>query len=181
MAQTYQHWEYVIVNNCSTDRSLEIAQEYAAQDERIRIVDNDQFLAQMPNWNHAMRQISAQSKYCKVVHADDWLFPECVAQMVALAEAYPSVGLVGAYRLDEDVVNLDGLPYPSTVVSGRKISQGYSIGDAFYCSARQPQPLFARIWCGLGALFIMRIIFMRTMKFAWTCYKRPILALCIRC
>jgi glycosyltransferase involved in cell wall biosynthesis len=121
LAQTYANWEYVIVDNCSTDGSLEIAREYARQDARIRIHTNDQFLSQKQNWNHALRQISAESEYCKVVHADDWLFPECIAGMVAVAEANPSVGIVGAYRLDEDRVNLDGLPYPSTVIPGRKI------------------------------------------------------------
>ncbi len=121
LAQTYQNWEYVIVNNCSTDRSLELAQHYARQDARIRIHNNDVFLRQMQNWNHALRQISARSKYCKVVHADDWLFPECLERMTAVAEVYPSIGLVGAYRLDEDQVDLDGLPYPSTLVSGRQV------------------------------------------------------------
>jgi glycosyltransferase involved in cell wall biosynthesis len=121
LAQTYENWEYVIVNNCSTDRSLEVAQHYAQQDSRIRICDNDEFLSQFQNWNLAMRQISPESKYCKVVHADDWIFPECTARMVGIAEAYPSVGVVGAYRLDEDRVNLDGLPYPSTVIPGREI------------------------------------------------------------
>ncbi|MCB0227477.1 MAG: glycosyltransferase, partial [Anaerolineae bacterium] len=29
LAQSYDNWEYVIINNCSTDRSLEIAQRYA--------------------------------------------------------------------------------------------------------------------------------------------------------
>ena len=33
-------WEYVIVNNQSKDRSLEIARAYAQQDERIRVHDN---------------------------------------------------------------------------------------------------------------------------------------------
>jgi glycosyltransferase involved in cell wall biosynthesis len=121
LAQTYENWEYVIVNNCSTDRSLEIVQHYAQQDTRIRIHDNAEFLNQMQNWNHAMRQISPESKYCKVVHADDWLFPECLARMVEVAEAHPSVGIVSAYRLDETRVNLDGLPYPSTVMPGREI------------------------------------------------------------
>jgi len=121
LSQTYQNWEYVIVNNCSTDRSLEIAQRYAQQDARIRIHNNDKFLNQMQNWNHAMRQISPQSKYCKVVHADDWLFPECLARMVKVAETHPSVGVIGAYRLDEDRVNLDGLPYPSAVIPGQEI------------------------------------------------------------
>jgi glycosyltransferase involved in cell wall biosynthesis len=121
LAQTYENWEYVIVNNCSTDRSLEIAQHYAQQDARIRIHDNAKFLNQMQNWNHAMRQISPESKYCKVVHADDWLFPECLARMAQVAEMNPSVGIVSAYRLDENQVNLNGLPYSRTVIPGREI------------------------------------------------------------
>lgn len=121
LAQTYQNWEYIIVNNRSTDRSEEIARHYAAQDSRIRVHTNEQFLALMPNWNHALRQISPESKYCKVVHADDWLFPECLARMVEVAEAHPSVGIVSAYRLNENWVDLDGLPYPSTFMPGREI------------------------------------------------------------
>ena len=123
LAQTYQNWEYVIVNNCSTDRSLEIAQQYARRDARIRVCTNDRFLNQMQNWNHTLRQISSESKYCKVIHADDWLFPECLARMVQVAEAHPSIGIVSAYRLEEDRVDLDGLPYPSTFASGRKIGR----------------------------------------------------------
>jgi len=121
LAQTYENWEYVIVNNCSTDRSLEIAQRYAQKDARIRIHDNKEFLTLAQNWNHALRQISAASKYCKVVHADDWLFPNCIMEMVKVAEANPSVGLVGSYALRGDRVFCEGLPYPSTVVLGREI------------------------------------------------------------
>ena len=125
LAQTYENWEYVIVNNYSTDRSLEIAQHYAQQDPRIRVHDNAEFLSQFQNFNHAMRQICPGSKHCKVVHADDWLFPECIARMVEVAEANPSVGIVSAYRLDEDRVNLDGLPYPSVVTPGREICRAH--------------------------------------------------------
>ena len=52
---------------------------------------------------------------------DDWLFPECIMRMVELAEGNPTVGIVGAYRLDDVHVTCDGLPYPSTVISGRDI------------------------------------------------------------
>ena len=121
LSQTYTHWEYIIVNNQSTDRSLEIAQQYARRDSRIRVYTNPEFLGMLQNWNNALRQISPESTYCKVLHADDWLFPDCITQMVCLAEAHPSVGIVGAYRLHGSKVDLDGLPYPSTVVPGRDL------------------------------------------------------------
>lgn len=120
-AQTYQNWEYIILNNCSTDRSLNIATHYEKIDERIKVYNNDRFLNIMQNWNASMKKISSESKYCKVVHADDWIFPECINKMVELAEKHPSVGLVGAYRIEEDHVTLSGLQYPSTVTSGREI------------------------------------------------------------
>ena len=78
-AQTYGHWEYVIVNNCSTDGSAEIARRFAAVDLRIRALDNQELLEPAElNHNHALRQISAASKYCKMVFSDDWLFPHCL-------------------------------------------------------------------------------------------------------
>jgi glycosyltransferase involved in cell wall biosynthesis len=129
LSQDYENWEYVIVNNCSTDRTLEIAQSYAENDPRIRIHNNERFLDLMDNWNHAMRQISPESKYCKVVHADDWLFPECVSKMVKVAEEHPSIGIVSAYRLEERRVNLDGLPYPSHFINGKSVARRTLLGE----------------------------------------------------
>jgi glycosyltransferase involved in cell wall biosynthesis len=97
--QTYEHWDYVIVNNCSTDGSAAIARRYAELDPRIRVVDNTTLLPAIANHNHALRQISPASKYCKVVFSDDWLFPQCLEEMVALAENNPSVGIVGSYGI----------------------------------------------------------------------------------
>jgi len=121
LAQTYQHWDYTIVDNCSTDGSVEIARRYAAKDRRIRILENQQFLCAIPNFNVALRQISPTSKYCKVVLGDDKLFPECLERMVAVAEEYPSVGIVGAYVLKERQATLTGLPYQSKLFCGREV------------------------------------------------------------
>jgi len=121
LAQTYQHWDYTIVDNCSTDGSVEIAQRYAARDRRIRIHRNKQFLPVIPNHNSALRQVSPESKYCKVVLGDDWIFPMCLEQMVAVAETHPSIGIVGAYALEGERVALTGLPFPTAMVRGRDI------------------------------------------------------------
>ena len=62
LAQTYQNWEYVIVNNCSTDRTLEIAADYARRDKRIRIHNNKTFVGCDANGNIAFQQIATESK-----------------------------------------------------------------------------------------------------------------------
>ena len=55
LQQTYDEWRYVIVDNRSTDRTAEIAADYAARDGRISLSQNREFLPIMANWNHALR------------------------------------------------------------------------------------------------------------------------------
>jgi glycosyltransferase involved in cell wall biosynthesis len=132
-AQTYEHWDYVIVNNCSTDGSEKIARRFAAVDFRIRVLDNETLLPALANHNRALRQASPASKYCKMVFSDDWLFPRCLEEMVALAEAQPSVGIVGAYALQgrETMVKWAGLPYPSRRVDGREVCRRFFLEDIY--------------------------------------------------
>ncbi|MGI8739293.1 MAG: glycosyltransferase family 2 protein [Gammaproteobacteria bacterium] len=129
LAQTYPSLEYVIVDNCSTDHSQEIAEHYAALDTRIRVVKNPHCLPMLKNWNHALRQISASSRYCKVLHADDLMFPDCVERMVEVGEAHPTVGVISAYRIDEDHVNLDVIPYETTFISGKDLCRRRLLGQ----------------------------------------------------
>jgi len=132
LQQTYQNWEYLLVDNQSTDGSSEIAAQYASRfPEKIRVIRTASFLSQVENYNFALTCISPESKYCKMVQADDWLFPECVSRMVEVAEGHPSVGIVGAYRLENDRVDLDGLPYPSLEVSGREVCRLYLLENKY--------------------------------------------------
>lgn len=131
LAQTYSNWEYIIVNNRSTDGTLAIAEKYTT-DPRIRVETNSEFLPIIANHNRAFSLISRDSKYCKVVSADDWIFPEALSRMVDLAEANPSIGLIGSYQLSGggDVWNVrnHGLPYGSTVIGGRDVGRAHLLG-----------------------------------------------------
>jgi glycosyltransferase involved in cell wall biosynthesis len=130
--QNYSNFEYLIVNNCSTDDTLEIAQRYAARDHRIRVKTNPEFLGVIANHNNAFNQMSPKSKYCKVVSGDDWIFPECLSRMVELAEAHPSAGIVGCYSIEGPNVLFQGLDYSETVVNGREISRNVMLGTRPY-------------------------------------------------
>lgn len=131
LTQTYTNWEYLVVENRSTDASREIAERYAARDTRIRVLANPKFVSAMENHLIGFRHMSSESRYCKVVQADDWIFPECIERMVAVAEAHPSVAMVSSYRLDEEWVTLDGLSYPSTVLPGREICRRTLLDDLY--------------------------------------------------
>lgn len=126
LRQTHTNWEYTLVNNRSTDGSEEVVQRYVDRyPGKIRLLHTDSFLTQVQNYNFGLAQISPRSKYCKMVQADDWIFPQCLEQMVALGESHPKVGLVAAYELEGKWVSLDGLQYPSSEVPGRDICRLY--------------------------------------------------------
>jgi glycosyltransferase involved in cell wall biosynthesis len=135
LAQTYTNWEYVIVNNCSTDRTLEIAQSYAAKDKRIRVHNNAEFLGIIANHNLAFNLMSPDAKYCKLVSADDWLFPDCIRQMVELGEAHPTVGIIATYQISTEKINNLGMPYPESFVSGKEIARRSLLGGPYVFGA----------------------------------------------
>ena len=120
LGQDYADYEYTILNNCSTDGTLEIAQAYAAKDHRIHVKTNRTFVSAIENHNLAVGLVPRHHKYCKIVSADDWIMPECLGKMVALAEAHPTVGIVGCYQRSGDHVRWQGVPPAVSVMSGRE-------------------------------------------------------------
>ena len=123
LAQTYSDWECILVDNCSTDGSAEIAQAYLGRDPRFRLVRHLHLLSQVQNYNAALEAISPESRYCKILQADDFLFPEYLCQMVRAFEVSDSIGLVSSYYLKGSRVRGFGLPYPSPLVRGREMAR----------------------------------------------------------
>lgn len=119
LAQTLQDFEYIIVDNHSTDGSGEIAARYAASDARIKVISPRTFLKQDDNYNFAMASIGAGSRYCKLALADDWIMPRCLEEMVAVAEQSASIAIVGAYRMVDRFPAAFGIPPETTVMRGR--------------------------------------------------------------
>ena len=90
MASTYQHWELIIVDDSSTDRTVEIARSYEAKDSRIKVYVNENNLGDYPNRNRAASY--ASGKYLKYVDADDMIYPYGLEQLVFYMEQFPEAG-----------------------------------------------------------------------------------------
>jgi len=110
LAQSFGNFEYIIVDNCSTDESLRIAEDAAATDSRIKVIQCNEHVGPIQNWNRSLGYVDPGSRHIKFVHADDWIFPDCLTRMVEVAESDNEIGLVSAYRLEEDRISLDQLP-----------------------------------------------------------------------
>ena len=101
-----------------------IAQKYASLHPGIRLVRTEQFLTQVQNYNFALRQISEDSQYCKICQADDWLYPRCLTEMVAVGEQHPTTTIISSYSLQGSEVVSTGIVVADLVaVRSRSVSQ----------------------------------------------------------
>jgi glycosyltransferase involved in cell wall biosynthesis len=131
LAQDYSNWEYVIVDNCSSDGTRAIAETYCARDPRVRVTTNETFLSLSQNFNHACRLVSPRSRYFKILCADDWIDSRFLTKMVAFAEAHPSVGIVSCQQWRGTDLRCAVLPESVTWLPGREACRKVLLEDAW--------------------------------------------------
>ena len=87
----FQDYEHILVDDGSTDASIEIAQRLAKQDQRIQLHLNESNLGDYPNRNKAASL--AKGQYIKYLDADDMLGRWMLDIMVDAMEAHPQCAL----------------------------------------------------------------------------------------
>jgi glycosyltransferase involved in cell wall biosynthesis len=99
LAATYTNFELIIVDDCSTDRTVEIAKSYAEKDKRIKIFINEHNLGQFKNRNVAAKY--ATGIYLKYLDSDDLIYPTGLEVLVNMMEKFPEAGY-GLCSLEQD-------------------------------------------------------------------------------
>ncbi len=84
IGQTFSDTEIVIVDDCSTDETLGIAERYAKQDRRIRVFRNEKRLGLVQNWNKSIQYSTGE--WVKFLFQDDSLSSDCIKRMLEAAE-----------------------------------------------------------------------------------------------
>lgn len=100
LAQTFEDWELVLLDDGSTDNSLELVRSIT--DDRIRVVVNDCNLGRSASLNRLCRL--ARGRYIARMDSDDMSAPTRIAKQVAYLEAHLNVDAVGtaALYIDRD-------------------------------------------------------------------------------
>lgn len=73
----------------------------------------------------ALAELSNSSKYCKLIQADDWLFPDCLQLMVRIFEQSETIGLVSSYWLEGDTLCGSGYPINIPIFRGRDCAKWF--------------------------------------------------------
>lgn len=93
LKQTYTNWELIIVDDGSTDESLQIMKQYASVDKRIKIITNYERKGPGGARNIALRACSGN--YIAFLDADDIAKPKRLEKEVAFLDCNKDYGAVG--------------------------------------------------------------------------------------
>ena len=149
LAQTFQDWEAICVDDGSTDGCAEILAKYAAQDERIRVF-GQQNAGPSSARNHGLREV--RGEYIAFVDADDEVDPQYLELMLGSLKRYPQAGLAWCEVRRDDEKNIctessAAVCYPNPLehcVLHRKPRLPAMIGSRFFrssvlCGIRFPE------------------------------------------
>lgn len=105
--QTFKDFEFIIIDDGSTDKTWEIIQEYAKKDERIIAFKNEKNLNNYATRNKGIK--ISKGKYIVWQDSDDISFPERLQKQVDFMEKNIEVGICGSYMqvfTDEKDLNI---------------------------------------------------------------------------
>ena len=117
LAQTYQNWELLIVEDCSTDNTMEVLSTF--DDERIKVFVNERNSGAALSRNFALRQ--AKGRWIAFLDSDDIWHPQKLEKQIAFMEQNGYAFTFTDYRIR---LNGEWLPYINTgpdVVNKRKM------------------------------------------------------------
>ena len=89
--QTFENWELVVINDCSTDSTQEILEEFATRDARIKVYPNEVNLKLPTSLNKAISLCNG--KYIARMDADDICLPERLEKQYKFMEENQDISL----------------------------------------------------------------------------------------
>jgi len=98
LGQSFQQWEWLIINDGSTDfGSLSVLQGYRDADPRVRVIDHPANRGLSAARNTGFR--AAQTEYVVQLDGDDLLEPTAIEKWLWFMESYPEYGFVKGYTV----------------------------------------------------------------------------------
>jgi len=108
LGQAFRNFEFLIVDDASTDGSVEVVEQWTRRDDRVRLIRNEFNKGQTPCLNQGLRL--ARGKWVARQDADDLSHPTRLAEQFQFTTMHPEVVLVGTNgRIIDEHDRLTGL------------------------------------------------------------------------
>ena len=133
--QTYPNIIHIIVDNASSDGTADVIQAARGGPKPILSIRNAETVAQVENWEIAVRLVPQEAEYFRILCADDLMPPDSIETMVHLAETDAEIGLVGCLQgmgsipMVNESIDAVGLPSDRCVFDGKWTAKAYLIGS----------------------------------------------------
>lgn len=98
LGQTFRDFEFVIIDNGSTDGSSKIIDKYAQKDSRIWVIHNETNVFIADARNQALEDLKGE--YLYLIDSDDWILPNMLETMYSRAKAFNAEYVVCGYFMD---------------------------------------------------------------------------------
>ncbi len=141
-AQTFRHWECVIVDDGSVDQTPAVARRHAGEDERIRTVSQANGGPASAR-NRGLAEIGPGSKYITFMDSDDLWIPDALATLVGELDRFPEA--IGVHGL-ADSIDENGRPLEQGFVDAGRARMGYDILDESPCDISEPTTFRLLAW-----------------------------------
>lgn len=105
LASTYQNWELIIVDDRSSDNTVNVAKSYAIKDNRIKVYQNEINLGDYPNRNKAVSY--ARGEYFTFCDSDDTLFPGAIETILKIIDKTPGFNMAMYWHHSNNTFTLE--------------------------------------------------------------------------
>lgn len=96
LAQTYENFELIVIDNCSTDNTEWIVRNFMTRDSRVMYIKNPTNIGMYRNYNQAL--LYATGDYIKFLNADDKFEPTLLEKFVNILDNDPTISVVTSCR-----------------------------------------------------------------------------------
>jgi teichuronic acid biosynthesis glycosyltransferase TuaG len=100
ISQTYTDWELWVIDDCSTDSTCAIVEEFASQDERINLVRNEKNIGVADTRNKGFDLCGG--RYVALIDSDDVWFSDKLERQMRLAEETGADIIYCSYKMIDE-------------------------------------------------------------------------------
>jgi glycosyltransferase involved in cell wall biosynthesis len=111
LTQSFSDFEFIIVNDGSTDNSFSICDRYANADDRVQIISNTTNIGLTKSLNIAIRL--SRGRYIARMDGDDISLPQRLQKQIEYMDNFPEIGILGTYYAEVG---------PDSVIIAKKVS-----------------------------------------------------------